>query len=76
MDSPYKYLNAGTYISYVGTLKRIFEKINFDIHSEFEKFDDQRVCTDIYLQNENLIVTAIAPMRADALDAIRKKLRA
>lgn len=56
-DSPYKYLNSGTYISSVGTLKRILKKTNIDIHSEdFEKFDDQRFYTDLYLQNQNLIV--------------------
>jgi hypothetical protein len=56
-DSPYKYLNSGTYISSVGTLKQILEKTNIDIHSEeFKKFDDQRFYTDLYLQNQNLIV--------------------
>lgn len=56
-DSPYKYLNSGTYISSVGTLKSILKKTNIDIHSdEFKKFDDQRFYTDLYLQNQNLIV--------------------
>lgn len=56
-DSPYRFLNSGTYISSVKTLRKILGLTEMDIHSQsFQKFDDQRFYTQLYLDHDDLIV--------------------
>lgn len=56
-NTPYKYLNSGTYISTAGALKKLYKVSNVDMDSEeFAKIDDQRFYTDLYLQHKDLIV--------------------
>jgi len=52
VDSPYKYLCSGTYIGYVGALKRIMDTyIDFSDREVLKTADDQRVFTDIYFRS-------------------------
>lgn len=56
-ETPYKFLNSGTYIGNVDTLKKIINKTNLNLNSDdFNNIDDQLFFTDIYLNNKNLIV--------------------
>lgn len=49
-NGPYKYLCSGAYISPVKTLKKIFVEGNIDFNMKgFEKIDDQRFFTSIFL---------------------------
>lgn len=56
IDSPYKYLNGGTYMAVASTQRRVMDT-HFDMWSkEFVKKDDQREWTRVFLSSQDIVL--------------------
>lgn len=54
--SPWRYLNAGCYIGYVGALKKVISMAHRRCHPIFKRQQSsQRVYTDVYLKNRDVV---------------------